>query len=629
MIKSKLLLLFAGLTMVFISCGKKMEEPLPADYALGSQYINSDTGTRFAVYAPGAEKVAVSGNFNDWSSTPMYRDGETFWVEISDAGPGDTYKFRSESFEGEWIADPYSRLITNDEGANSVVLDPSGASASYSWGDGSWSRPERDQLVIYEMHIQDFTWQVRSGPVDNSANIPGDQVQTGHEGTYAGVADRVEYLEALGVNAVELMPVQEWPGGFYSWGYNPYIYTAIESSMGSGSGEQALVDFKHMVDTLHQAGIAVIVDVVYNHTTGDAPLYKINSGQFYDGDTDWGPRLDLTNDFVYEHVKHSLTYLMDEFRVDGFRFDSTQNSDSQAMIDLIDDLYAAGYDDRYYIFEEFDGGHNSAIQNYNSGKGEARISSWGAGFKDAMYPALSDAGYSNLPAVTYHSQDYGYSYSDSAIAYASSHDEGTLYYHAGGPQLALTSLTHKLTSLSVPMFWMGDEIMRDHRGNSDDPVSGSGSGVDVENNQMNWSSLLTSNADELAYVQELLAMREAHPSLRRGVSNPDTNGSSFSDGFAWQVNTTGSDWDHDGVLGYALKAPGDRPFLILMNYKDAEEPGFGLAQLPAGTWTLVADSSVPQADSSLTGLGSTITVAVDGTGSVNIPANTALIYVGP
>jgi 1,4-alpha-glucan branching enzyme len=598
--------------------------PLPLGGTFGSEYLGEGQGTRFVLYAPGASEVAVSGSFNGWGQTAMNRDGDVFWVEVPEARPGHQYKYRSPDFAGEWIPDPVSRLVTDDASGNSVIVNPAGAAAQYSWGDGSYVRPARDELVIYEMHVIDFTWQERSGPVDNSDDLPGDIVQWGHQGTFAGVADRVEYLAALGVTAVELMPVQEWPGGYYSWGYNPYLYWALEGSLGTGpaASEQVLLDFKEMVDTLHQNGIAVIMDVVYNHTTGDSPLYKINPGVFYDGNTDWGPKLDLSNEYVFAHVKGSLSYFMDEFHIDGFRFDSTENSDPSAMRRLVSELYAAGFGDRYFIFEEFSGPHNSAIQAYNLSYGGARISSWGTGYKDALYAAISDTYYGALGDVTYHSNSYGWSYADSAVAYASSHDEGTLYYHAGlSTPLALSALTHKLTSLGVPMFWMGDEIMRDHRGNS--PLSGSG--VDVENNQIDWDALTAAYGGAFDYVGNLLHLRKNHPSLSRAMTRPDTV-SGFSDGFMWNTDWAG------GFIGFIRGREGDRPFAVFVNYGNSTKVYD--AEFPQnGHWILVADSAAPAASESgasvaAVSAGTDISV-IGGTASVSIPANTAYIYMGP
>lgn len=581
---------------------------MPAGWAYGSTYLKTEGFTRFVLYAPGADSVSLSGSFNDWGATEMERSGDNFWIEIEGAGPGDPYKYRSLSFEGEWIADPCSLFITNDSYGNSIIVDPAGLNAAHNWSDGSWSRPDRDELVIYEMHVIDFTWNNRSGPA------PG--VEPGHQGTFAGVADRSDYLADLGINAVELMPVQEWPGGSYSWGYNPYLFLALESSLGTGDGSSVIKEFKEMVDTLHQKGIAVILDVVYNHTTGDSPLYKINKDQFFDGDTPWGPKLDLTDDYVFNHVRESLIHFMDEYHVDGFRFDSTENIDGEALRDLVTELSDSGYDSHYYIFEEFNGVHNAAIQSYNSLYGYARISSWGTGFKEGLFSALNDSYYGSLGDITYHSNSYGFTFSDSAITYGSSHDEGTLFYHSGlKSRLTLTALTHELTSLGLPMIWMGDEIMRDHRGNN--PVSGSG--VDELNNQMDWVSLMNSNEDELQFVRDLLALRRNHPSLRRGLSSPDSHPGSFSDGFEWNT-----DWE-SGFLGYVLGEQGDRPFAIFINYGNSSRT-FNAFFPEDGSWTPVLDSSQPKVLE--TGTGPALEVA-SGNSEITVPADGALIYAGP
>ncbi len=540
--------------------------------------------------------------------------------------------------------------MSADADENSVIIDPDGPASNYIWQSTAWARPDRRDLVIYEMHVADFTWQEREAPSSSAGLVDGDAVSDGNQGSFDGVTERIEYLEALGVNAVQLMPVQEWPGQFYSWGYNPSLYWAIEAGLSSNRSdpEQVLLDFKEMVDALHQSGIAVILDVVYNHVDGSSPLSRINTAGYIDGDTPWGPRLDISDDFIYSYVLDNLKYLMDEFRIDGFRFDATEHSDGASMRSLINELYSLGYGDRYYIFEEFNGDHNEAIQAYNALHGETRISSWGTGYKDAIYPALADAGYSGLGSVTYHSNDNGWIQAASAISYASSHDEGTLYFHAGNDdissdgigddladqkQLALTSLTHVLTSLGIPMIWMGDELMRDHRGNSSDTVSGSGSNVDEINNQVDWQGLASANSEYFLYLSNLIHLRAIHPSIGRAVSQPDSDGSSLSDGFMW-LNSWGDEGDiSTGLIAYIRAVAGDRPFAVFINYGDSDKSGFVVNLQPPyqslnESWTLVADSSIPLASQAGLSVGGDLLFA-GGQATLTIPSNTAYIFMGP
>ncbi len=315
------------------------------------------TNTHFVLYAPNAKNVTVK------LFSPVTLDVEMqltedkqYWWATATVSAGQNYKYLLD--DTTWVSDPYARAYDESDNFNSLIMD----SSTYSWNDGGWAKPARSKLVIYEMHIKDFTRN------DSDATSGAN---------YLGVIDKIQYLQDLGVNAVELMPIQEWSGGWYSWGYNNSGYFAPESSLSSDISDGSAYDeFKQLVDALHQAGIAVILDVVYNHTSNDQNLlWMIDSDLYFSGSTPWGNRFALelpaTSKFVYDNMK----YWMDEFHIDGFRLDSTENIDINAAINVVDKLYTEGYSDNYYIFEEFDGGHNDAIRNYNVNKGVRVISS--------------------------------------------------------------------------------------------------------------------------------------------------------------------------------------------------------------------------------------------------------------
>jgi 1,4-alpha-glucan branching enzyme len=268
-------------------------------------------GCLFRVWAPFAKEVYVIGTFNDFSHTanPLSREeGNGNWSGfIEGAKPGHEYKYRIVSDTGEHFrVDPYSRLVTNSAG-NSIIHNP-----VFDWGEKPFDAPNFNEMVIYEMHIGTFAAQRGNKP-----------------GTIDDAIDRLPYLQKLGVNAIEIMPIAEFPGG-WSWGYNPSLIFAIESDYGSPA------DFRHFVRAAHRHGIAVIMDVVYNHLgPSDLDLWKFDGwsendkgGIYFYNDwrsmTPWGDsRPDYGRGEVRKYLRDNALFWLLEYKLDGLRWDAT------------------------------------------------------------------------------------------------------------------------------------------------------------------------------------------------------------------------------------------------------------------------------------------------------------------
>jgi 1,4-alpha-glucan branching enzyme len=269
-------------------------------------------GTMFRVWAPHAAAVRVAGSFGDWAPFDLARDDDgeasTWSADIAGAGPGAEYRFmiRTEAGEEVWRMDPRARQVTNSIG-NAVVYDP----AAFDWGDDAMAMPGWDDLVIYELHIGTFAGRV------------------GERGDFDRAARRLPYLRDLGISAVQVMPPFEFAGDV-SWGYNPAHLFAIESGYG---GPDA---FKRFIRVAHEHGIAVIVDVVYNHLgPSDLDLYRFDGWSEQDGGgiylyqdhralTPWGEtRPDFGRGEVRTFLRDSALTWLEEFRCDGLRFDAT------------------------------------------------------------------------------------------------------------------------------------------------------------------------------------------------------------------------------------------------------------------------------------------------------------------
>ena len=269
-------------------------------------------GVTFRVWAPNARTVHVAGDFSRWRTgrVPMAPDHSrsgTWSAFVAQAGVGSQYKFlirRGGPYR--WRIDPFAREVTHSRG-NAVVFDPK----SIQWHERPFTMPGWDELVLYELHVGTFA------------------THGAEPGTFDTAIGRLDHLRRLGVNAVEVMPPFSF-GGPRSWGYNPSHLFAIETSYG---GPRA---FARFVDAAHQRGIAVILDVVHNHLgPTDLDLWRFDGtssrgygGQYFYNDrralTPWGAtRPNYERKQVRNFLRDSAVMWLEEFRVDGLRFDGT------------------------------------------------------------------------------------------------------------------------------------------------------------------------------------------------------------------------------------------------------------------------------------------------------------------
>lgn len=290
-------------------------------------------GTYFRVWAPHANEVFVTGDFNDWSpdAHPLRHEEGGYWGgNVPEARPGDGYKYRLVTPYGIFPRnDPYARELTNSIG-NSLIVDPS----DFDWEtDGDFHLPSWNRLVVYELHIGTFNAE-----------------HEGQPGDFYSAINRLDYLQHLGINAVEIMPIAEFAGDF-SWGYNPAHPFAVESQYGGVKG------FKEFVKAAHQRGIAVILDIVYNHFgPTDMDLWKFDGwsendkgGIYFYNDwrstTPWGDtRPDYGRPEVQQYLRDNALMWLDEYHVDGLRMD---------MVPYIRNVHADGNPD------------NDLVEGYN------------------------------------------------------------------------------------------------------------------------------------------------------------------------------------------------------------------------------------------------------------------------
>ncbi|RKE02570.1 alpha-amylase family glycosyl hydrolase [Marinifilum flexuosum] len=308
-----------------------VNESMPANVVAGINYID-DTSVTLVLYAPNKEYVYAIGDFSDWKLDNMYqmkKDGDNFWVTINNLQAGKEYIFQYLIDGDIKIADPYADKISDpwndkyitDETYPNLIDYPEGktseiasvfqtAQTAFSWTDDGFTMPKKEDLVVYELHVRDFT----------------------AAGNIKTVTDTLDYLERLGVNAIELMPFNEFEGND-SWGYNPSFYFAPDKAYGTKN------DYKAFINECHKRGIAVLMDMVLNHTYGQSPFLRMyfdgskptannpwynQEHNFEIGAAHWGYDLNHDKQETKDLVDRINSYWMEEYHIDGFRFDFTK-----------------------------------------------------------------------------------------------------------------------------------------------------------------------------------------------------------------------------------------------------------------------------------------------------------------
>jgi 1,4-alpha-glucan branching enzyme len=299
------------------------------------------TGSKvpFELLAPYNEDVVLTGSWDDWKKPIKMKKGKDgVWrteVNLSDGDYEYRFKLRSKSYfaldQEVSVSDPKAVEFTLDSHENSVVRVKGGKPivTNYKWKHDDVPLPDNPDLIIYEAHVRDF----RGGQGDEREG----------RGTFEGMIEKLDYLVDLGINAIELMPVNEFPGD-YSWGYSQTSLFGVENSYGTPD------DLCALIDECHARGIRVIYDAVYNHMDSEAPLTQIDYSYWFVQDNHDEPELQFGPKFDYqhfdtnyqtfparEHVMSAILFWATEFHIDGIRFDATRAIKHYDLLDWMHD----------------------------------------------------------------------------------------------------------------------------------------------------------------------------------------------------------------------------------------------------------------------------------------------------
>ncbi len=261
-------------------------------------------GFRFGLWAPACQNVVLD---LDGSRYRMVRGNQGwFGLDVTDARAGSRYFF--DIGEGRAVPDPASRFQPDDVNGASALVDP----RAHQWQDDSWHGRPWEEAVIYELHVGAFT----------------------EEGTFDAAVQRLDHLAALGVTAIEIMPVADWPGR-RNWGYDGVALFAPDAALG---GPDA---FKRLIEAAHARGLMVLLDVVYNHFGPEGNYLGLLAPQFFTErmHTPWGAAIDFeARRQVRDFYIHNALYWLEEFNLDGLRFDAVHAIYDRSSPDILTEL---------------------------------------------------------------------------------------------------------------------------------------------------------------------------------------------------------------------------------------------------------------------------------------------------
>lgn len=275
----------------------------------GAESLDRDR-TRFRLWAPSAQEVALVLS-SQARRVPMQAAGDGWWERVGVAPPGTRYRY---SIDGRLeVPDPASRFNPDDVHGPSEVVDP----GTFEWDDGGWRGRPWEEAVFYELHVGTFS----------------------PEGTFAGVEARLDYLSGLGVTAIELMPVADFPGK-RGWGYDGVLPYAPDAAYGRPE------DLKRLIAAMHARGLMLFLDVVYNHFGPEGNyLYAYAPAFFTERHrTPWGSAINFDGEnarTVRDFFIHNALYWLEEFHFDGLRLDAVHAIADDSEPDILVELAAA------------------------------------------------------------------------------------------------------------------------------------------------------------------------------------------------------------------------------------------------------------------------------------------------
>lgn len=610
------------------------------------------TGTRFALWSPEAEAARVylyntDRNTAAYDTLEMTRGDRGVWrASVSQPLYGKFYTF-SIKYQGRWLAETpgvWAKAVgTNGERA--AIIDFA-ATNPEGWAQDRGPKVDNfTDVVLYEMHHRDFSMDPSSGIVHK-----GKFLALTEPGTHnlTGEATGIDHLKELGVTHVHILPSYDYNSvdeanpqlNQYNWGYDPLNYNAPEGSYSTDPADPSVRvrEMKEMIKALHDAGIGVVMDVVYNHTaqnddsnfslTAPGYYYRHRPDGSYSDASGCGNETASERAQMSDFIVNSVKYWADEYHVDGFRFDLMAIHDTETMNRVARELKEIN--PSIFVYGEGWTAGDSPLpaerralkENVAQMEGVAVFSD---DIRDAIkghYSDAADRGFATgkpgneetvkigIVAATAHPQvDYTkgnnskFAYATSpemVVNYVSCHDDLTLTDKLGKSmpgstpdqrkRAARLAQTIVFTSQGTPFMFAGEEVFRGKKG-----VHNSYKSPDSIN-AIDWQ-LKHDNAEQFDYYRELIKLRKNHPAFRMTSAEDIARNIVFD-----KVDGT-------NLISYSIKnnANGDEWREIKLVFNGSDEPRE--VKIPKGDWTIIAEDGRINADGLGTSRGGRVTVA--------------------
>jgi 1,4-alpha-glucan branching enzyme len=529
-------------------------------------------GVTFRTWAPFATQVNIAGQFNSWNgnNAVLASEGNGFYsMDFRGATAGQQYKWVVRNgAQTLWKNDPWARRLTSSVG-NSIVYNPNG----YQWQNQNFQTPPWNEMVIYQVHIGAFN------------DTPG-----GGPGTFATAEQKLDYLQSLGVNAIQLLPISEFPGDF-SWGYNPSYPWSVEAAYG---GPDAL---KGLIDKAQTRGISVLFDLVHNHYgPTDLDMWRYDGwsqgtygGVFFYNDaravTPWGnTRPDFGRGPVRSYIRDNALMWAEEFRVAGFRWDSTlnirrtdlgDNADGWSLLQWINDSLDATQPWKINIAEDLQ--NNDWITRPTSQGGAGFDAQW-SNFVHTLKATMRDPSDSGRNMFSLRDQLNERFNGDAwkRVIYTESHDE-----NANGKQRPPSEIdpanpgsywarkrstlgaTMVFTAPGIPKLFMGQEFLED--------------GWFADNDPLDWTKTTTYAGISQLY-KDLIRLRRNLDGQTRGLTGQSQN--------VFHVNNTDKliayhRWDQGGT---------NDDVVVVLNWANRTWNSYTIGLPRGGNWSVVFNS---------------------------------------
>lgn len=547
---------------------------LPAGVRDGINYGSDGTSVTLVLYAPYKTRAGVIGEFNNWTrtqATEMYRttDGSRYWVTLTGLIQGQEYAYQYVIDDSLKVADVFSEKVLDP--ANDAYIDaetypnlkayPAGQSGivsvlqtakpAYTWQVNNFTRPDKRNLVIYELLVRDFV----------------------AKHNWNTVRDTLSYLKRLGVNAIEVMPFNEFEGNI-SWGYNPSFFFAPDKYYGTDAA------LKQFIDECHRQGIAVIMDIVMNHTYGQSPTVQM----YYDpvnqrpaANNPWqnpvAPHSSLNFGYDFNHestatqelVQRVVEYWLMNYKLDGFRWDFTKGftqkqTSSDAALSAYDISRITTLQRIYDTIQTISPGAYDILEHFCDNSEETQLSNYGMMlWGNANYNYLqASMGYVNPGDQS----DFGYGLYTARnwtnpflVTYMESHDEERMMFknEAYGNSNGSYNVKNIPTGLSrsgmsaalfmmqpgPKLIWQFGELGYDYSINTCENGTTISNDCRTSPKPIRWDYQTNINRDSLYNVYaRLAALRNYAPYLPAFTVPKNNIQYSFSNPMKWEVITS-------------------------------------------------------------------------------------------